>query len=130
MSLVIACPLYLSGAGLYRRPVSRFTYGNSNSNKTRSSSRTLALIYRLWSSGTFPNISKSSLRVLARQSNPAHHLGPVFMFSHLGGSHFLPLGVPGYLSPNMHSIVVEGESGYSGVEFSGLAQQFGFWDLK
>ena len=58
--------------------VSRFTYGNSNSNKTRSPTHTLALIYRLWSSGTFPNISKSSLRVLAHQSNPTHHLWPIF----------------------------------------------------
>ena len=80
--------------------VSRFTYGNSSSNKTRSPTHTLALVYRLWSSGTFPNISKSSLRALAHQSNPAHRLGPIFKLIHLGGSHFLPLGVPGYLSPN------------------------------
>ena len=104
MSLVIASrnnlSFYLSGAGLYRRPGLLFTYGNSSSSKTRSPTRTLALVYRLWSYGTFPNISKSSLHVLAHQSNPAHHLWPVFKLTPLGGSHFPPLGIPGYLSPN------------------------------
>ena len=30
----------------------------------------------------------------------------------------------------LHSKAVAGESGYSGVEFPGLVQQAGFWDLK
>ena len=74
---------------------------NPDSNRTRSPTHNLALVYRLWSSGTFLDITVSFMYVLAHQSNLAHHLGPVFKLTPLGGSHFPPLGIPGYLPPTV-----------------------------
>ena len=68
---------------------------NPNSNKTRSPTHNLALVYRLWSARTSVDTTESSMYVLAHQSNPAHRLGPIFKLIHLDGSHFPPLGVPG-----------------------------------
>ena len=74
---------------------------NPNSNKTQSPTHNLALVYRLWSSGTFLDIIESSLYVFAHQSNPAHPPWLVFYSPPHGGSYFPPLGIPGYLSPTV-----------------------------